>query len=131
MSKREVRIAKALALLRLRPQVTALEIGNAAVSGDSRARHIPRRGREAIGLSIGTDLVRRGQARITRTSTFAAIPDDARVARAFCQQCENESSSSVGDIQISSARHGRGAPLRTDGLHRHSQNFGDEMGLDS
>jgi hypothetical protein len=69
--KRDEREARALRLLRLHP-LTALELGGAAVRGEPRASKITRAGREAIGLSIGTDLVRRGVARASRSNLFSA-----------------------------------------------------------
>lgn len=70
MRQRDTREANALKFLRLRRYASALELGHAAIRGEPRAFHIPRRGREAIGLSIALELVRRGLARATKDNNF-------------------------------------------------------------
>jgi hypothetical protein len=70
MRKREHREAKALQLLRRWPDVSALDIGIAAVSGEPRALAIPRKAKAAIGLSIAVELVRRKLAKPTKDNRF-------------------------------------------------------------
>lgn len=70
--QREHREAKAVAFLRNRPSVSALEIGAAAVAGEVRARRMTWRAKEAIGLEIASRLVERGFARATRGNLFEA-----------------------------------------------------------
>jgi hypothetical protein len=68
---RLVREAKAVAFLRRqRLAASALEIGVAALSGEARASAIPPKGKEAIGLSIAVELVRRKLAKVTRENRF-------------------------------------------------------------
>ena len=67
---RDRREAKALAYIRRHGRASAIEIGTAAVAGESRARCIPMRGRESIGLSIAVALSRRGFIQPTRENTF-------------------------------------------------------------
>ena len=73
MRQRDTREANALQFLKLRRYASALDLGHAAIRGEPRAFHIPRSGREAIGLSIGLEFVRRGIARTTRNNDFTAI----------------------------------------------------------
>ena len=68
---RLIREAKAIAFLkRQRFATSAFEIGNAAVSGEARASAIPAKAKEAIGLSIAVELVRRKLAKVTRENRF-------------------------------------------------------------
>jgi hypothetical protein len=67
------REARALRLLRQRPQATALELGSAAIKGENRARHITVDGRITIGLTIAVDLVRRGLAVEVGDNCFARV----------------------------------------------------------
>jgi hypothetical protein len=68
---RLVREANAIAFLkRQRFAASALEIGVAAVSGEARASAIPPKAKEAIGLSIAVELVRRKLAKVTRENRF-------------------------------------------------------------
>jgi hypothetical protein len=68
---RLVREAKAVAFLRRqRLAASALEIGVAALSGEARASAIPPKGKEAIGLSIAVELVRRKLVKVTRENRF-------------------------------------------------------------
>jgi hypothetical protein len=68
---RLAREAKAIAFLRQqRFAASALQIGVAAVSGEARAPAIPPKAKEAIGLSIGVELVRRKLAKVTRENRF-------------------------------------------------------------
>jgi predicted DNA-binding transcriptional regulator AlpA len=67
---RDRREAQALAYLRRRGCASALEIGNAAVQGESRSRQISQHGKESIGLSIAVALVRRGIIQTTRGNQF-------------------------------------------------------------
>jgi hypothetical protein len=71
MRNREQREAKALQLLRRWPDASALDIGIAAVQGESRAFAIPRKAKAAIGLSIAVELVRRKLAKPTKDNRFA------------------------------------------------------------
>lgn len=75
MRQRDMREANALQFLQLRRYASAIDLGHAAVRGEPRAFHIPRKGREAIGLSIGLEFVRRGLARPTRNNCFALLTD--------------------------------------------------------
>jgi hypothetical protein len=59
MSHHSDREAKALAFLRRNGCASALEIGSAAVVGEKRARFMPSRAKDAIGLSIAITLVER------------------------------------------------------------------------
>jgi hypothetical protein len=68
--RRDQRKAKALAYLQEWKRASALDLGNAAVSGETAAKFIPRRHREKIGLSIGVMYVRRGFACTTRSNNF-------------------------------------------------------------
>ena len=70
MSHHGDREAKALAYIRRNGRASALEIGTAAVAGESRARRIPWRGRASIGLNIAVALSRRGLIQPTRENTF-------------------------------------------------------------
>ena len=74
MSHHRDREAKALAYLRRNGCASALEIGSAAIFGESRARRIPTRGRESIGLSIAVALSRRGAIQATRGNVFRIAP---------------------------------------------------------
>ena len=68
---RLVREAKAIAFLkRQRFATSAFEIGNAALRGEARASAIPPNAKEAIGLSIGVELVRRKLVKVTRENRF-------------------------------------------------------------
>jgi hypothetical protein len=68
---RLIREAKAIAFLkRQRFATSAFEIGNAALSGEARASAIPPNAKEAIGLSIGVELVRRKLVKVTRENRF-------------------------------------------------------------
>jgi hypothetical protein len=77
MSKRRHdRQAKALAYLRscgARGSATALEIGAAAVHGESWAHRGGRTPKERIGLSIAVALSRRGVVEPTRDNRFRVI----------------------------------------------------------
>ncbi len=70
MRQRDTREANALQFLKLRRYASALDLGHAAIRGEPRAFHIPRSGREAIGLSIALEFVRRGVTRATRNNVF-------------------------------------------------------------
>jgi hypothetical protein len=68
---RLVRETKAIAFLRQqRFAASALEIGVAAISGEARAPAIPLKAKEAIGLNIAVELVRRKLAKVTRENRF-------------------------------------------------------------
>ncbi len=73
MRQRDTREANALQFLKLRRYASALDLGHAAIRGEPRAFHIPRRGREAIGLSIGIEFVRRGLVSATRDNHFTLL----------------------------------------------------------
>ena len=73
MKQRQDRERKALAMMRARETVSALDIGGAAVAGERRAKHIPMSGRQAIGLQIAVALVRRGLARPTAGNNFRLV----------------------------------------------------------
>jgi hypothetical protein len=78
---RLVREAKAIAFLkRQRFATSAFEIGNAALSGEARASAIPPQAKEAIGLSIVIELVRRKLVKVTRENRFyrATMGDRSR-----------------------------------------------------
>jgi hypothetical protein len=78
---RLVREAKAIAFLRQhRFAASALQIGVAAVSGEARAPAIPPKAKEAIGLSIGVELVRRKLAKVTRENRFYRTTRGGHVA---------------------------------------------------
>ena len=71
---RLVREAKAIAFLkRQRFATSAFEIGNAALRGEARASAIPPNAKEAIGLSIGVELVRRKLVKVTRENRFYRV----------------------------------------------------------
>jgi hypothetical protein len=74
MSHHRDREAKALAYIRRNGCASALEMGSAAVAGESRARRIPMRGRESIGLSIAVALSRRGTIQATKGNMFRIAP---------------------------------------------------------
>jgi hypothetical protein len=68
---RLVREGKAVAFLRRqRFAASALEIGMAALSGEARATAVPLKAKEAIGLNIAVELVRRKLAKVTRENRF-------------------------------------------------------------
>lgn len=73
MRQRHTREANALQFLKLRRYASALDLGHAAIRGEPRAFHVPRSGRESIGLSIALELVRRGIARPTRDNCFVLL----------------------------------------------------------
>ncbi len=68
--QRDAREAKALAFLKLCGASSAVEIGRAAVRGEDRARQMPWRGLEGIGMSIAIALVRRGLVQANRCNLF-------------------------------------------------------------
>jgi hypothetical protein len=77
--QRDQRELRALELLRLRydstaPTCSAFDIGNAAVRGEAKARSIPMRARELIGLSCAVELVRRHLAVATKGNCFQLLP---------------------------------------------------------
>jgi hypothetical protein len=71
---RATREAKALAFLRLRRRASALDIGGAAVRGESWARG-PKvwRAVEQIGLAIAVTFARDGSVRPTRANQFEIV----------------------------------------------------------
>lgn len=73
MGMRQLREAKALTLLRNRKLASALEIGAAAVRGELRAYKMPNRAKEAIGLNIAIELVRRKVATPTIDNRFSIM----------------------------------------------------------
>jgi len=67
---RDSRQAKAIAFVRRHGCGSAMEIGMAAVEGEPRAQKMRWRAREAIGLNIAVDLVRKGVLKATRGNQF-------------------------------------------------------------
>lgn len=71
MSKlRSQREHQVLAFLHNHPEASALEIGNAAVKGEARARKMTMHAKEAIGLAIACRLVKCGRATVTKGNQF-------------------------------------------------------------
>jgi hypothetical protein len=78
-SLRLVREARAVVFLRQqRFAASALEIGVAALIGEARASAIPLKAKEAIGLSIAVELVRRKLARRQETIASMGRPGASR-----------------------------------------------------
>ncbi|MBJ3777876.1 hypothetical protein [Acuticoccus mangrovi] len=70
MRRRDLRERQALKLLISRREVSAIELGNAAVAGEvSRFE-----GREKLGLKLGMHFMKRGFARLTRENKFVWTP---------------------------------------------------------
>ena len=74
MSHHRTREAKALLYIRRHGSASVLEIGTAAVAGENRACLMPRRAKDAIGLSIAVALARRGVIQATRENLFTMAP---------------------------------------------------------
>ena len=70
MRQRHTRESNALRFLKARRYASAFDIGCAAIRGEPRAFHVPRRGREAIGMSIALEFARRGVVSATCDNRF-------------------------------------------------------------
>ena len=71
--QRDRREAQALAFVRRNDCASALEIGAAAVRGESRGGAMSWKGKEAIGLAVAIALTRRGILRATRGNMFKVV----------------------------------------------------------
>jgi hypothetical protein len=67
------REAKALAFIRRRGRASTLEIGCAAVAGETRARFMPPKAKDGIGLSIAVSLTKRGLIEATHENEFRMV----------------------------------------------------------